>query len=98
MRKGGATAAYRPGIHHLDVKWHGMWASNAFPEYIAAPFMAVSPVTATLARPTASDCVMDVTNFTLTIVSDPDFGFTGVIMSFVLIVTVSVSHNYGRLY
>ena len=50
QRRGvAAKAAYRAGIGQLDIKHHGMWASEAFRGYITMPFVSASLLTAALA-------------------------------------------------
>ena len=54
LRRGGPTAAYRAGIDQLNIKRHGMWASEAFWAYITAPSsMSASPVATALAAAAA---------------------------------------------
>ena len=47
---GGATSAYRQGLHWELIKRHGLWSSNSFWLYITSPCVASSPVSADLAR------------------------------------------------
>ena len=49
LRRGGATSAYRAGVAILEVKWHGLWSSEAFWAYIISPCVATSPVACALA-------------------------------------------------
>jgi hypothetical protein len=49
LRRGGATQAFDSGVHHLHVKRHGMWSSDAFWGYITSSAVAQSPVATALA-------------------------------------------------
>ena len=48
LHREGAMAAYRARANPLDIKWHGIWSSNAFWVYITTPCVATSPVTRVL--------------------------------------------------
>lgn len=50
LRRGGASTAYHGGVHIAEVKRHGVWASEAFWQYITAPVVAASPVAQALAH------------------------------------------------
>ena len=50
LRRGAASTAFHQGVDQLDIKRHGVWASDAFWTYISAPVVAASPVAAALAR------------------------------------------------
>ena len=44
MHSGGATAAYREGLDKVDVKSHGLWASDCSWQYVTSPCISTSPV------------------------------------------------------
>ena len=48
---GGATAAYGQCLDQVDIKRHGLCASDCFLTYITLPCMSISPVTVRLASP-----------------------------------------------
>ena len=39
-----ATAAYQQGLDYTDIKWHGLWASEAFWSYVTSSCAVTSPV------------------------------------------------------
>ena len=49
LRRGGATAAHRQGLHQELIKRHGLWSSDFFWAYVTSLGVASSPVTAGLA-------------------------------------------------
>jgi hypothetical protein len=50
LRRGGATQSFHAGVHQMDVKRHGMWASDAFWGYITSSVVSQSTVAAALAQ------------------------------------------------
>jgi hypothetical protein len=50
LRRGGATQSFHAGVHQMDVKCHGMWASDTFWGYITSSVVAQSPVATSLAQ------------------------------------------------
>ena len=50
LRRGGATAAHRQGLHQEMIKHHGMWSSDPFWTYITSLGVASSSMTVGLAR------------------------------------------------
>ena len=48
LRRGGCTTAYKGGVSEVDLKRHGLWASNSFWAYVSKPHPADSSVPAAL--------------------------------------------------
>ena len=48
LRRGGAMAAYHGGSDQLDIKRHGLWASDAFGLHVTALAAVASTVAASL--------------------------------------------------
>ena len=49
LQQGGATAAYWGSTVQIDIKGHLLWLSDAFWLFVTSPFVAASPVAASLA-------------------------------------------------
>ena len=44
MHRGGGTVAYRQGLDQIDNKWHGLWTSDTFWQYITSSCADSSPL------------------------------------------------------
>ena len=49
LRRGDATTAYSAGAQQMDIKRHGLWASDTFWLYVTYPCAQLSPVAGVLA-------------------------------------------------
>ena len=49
LKRGWATVAYRAGAEQMQIKWHKLWSSDNFENYVASTCIQTSPVGSALA-------------------------------------------------